>query len=292
MQLIFSRKGFDSANGRIPSAIMPDGRLCWFPIPSSHGKVRYSDLRFGASQAYDIISDLSKGSISGSDTCHLDPDISFSYLSRPGHWQPCFGQVGSAQAHLEHNGIAPGDLFIFFGWFRRIERALCGHWSYVPAEPDLHVIFGWLQVGRIFDVSREIGVIPRACMSHAHVVDHAMYGDPSSNNTIYVASKTLELPGVRTPLPGGGVFPRYQRSLQLTAAGKTRGVWQLPSWALPNSGKPPLSYHSDATRWRKNEAGVLLRTVSRGQEFILDLDSYPEAEGWVRGLFRAATDPE
>jgi len=31
-----------------------------------------------------------------------------------------------------------------------------------------------------------------------------------------------------------------------------------------------------------------LRSVGRGQEFVLDLDEYPEARGWLRSIFRAA----
>jgi hypothetical protein len=33
---------------------------------------------------------------------------------------------------------------------------------------------------------------------------------------------------------------------------------------------------------------VYLRTVGRGQEFVLDCDHYPESEGWLAGLFGAA----
>lgn len=292
MKLILSRKGFDSASGGTPSAILPDGRLCWFPIPSTHAKVRYKDLRFGPPRIADLISDLSKERVSRADRCHLDPDIMPSHLSRPRRWRPCFGQIGISQSHLLRQGVTRGDLFLFFGWFRRIEESGDGHWDYVSGAPDLHVIFGWLHVGGVFEVSRDLKSIPAGCRSHVHVIDHAWYDDPPSNNTIYVANKKLEFPGIRNSLPGGGVFPYYQKALKLTAQRKSRGVWLLPSWAYPNSVKPPLSYHSDRTRWRKMRAGALLRMVGRGQEFILDMEYYPEAIAWVRSLFRVAASPE
>jgi hypothetical protein len=31
-----------------------------------------------------------------------------------------------------------------------------------------------------------------------------------------------------------------------------------------------------------------LRSVGRGQEFVLDVDQYPEARAWLRSIFRAA----
>ncbi len=33
MKVVLSRKGFDSANGGIPSPIMPDGTMLSLPIP-------------------------------------------------------------------------------------------------------------------------------------------------------------------------------------------------------------------------------------------------------------------
>jgi hypothetical protein len=33
---------------------------------------------------------------------------------------------------------------------------------------------------------------------------------------------------------------------------------------------------------------VRLRSVGRGQEFVLDVDQYPEARAWLRSIFRAA----
>jgi len=63
---------------------------------------------------------------------------------------------------------------------------------------------------------------------------------------------------------------------------------RLPAWMYPGHNKPPLTYHQDKKRWKKDERGVVLRTVSRDQEFVLDADYYPKAYQWLAGLFKAA----
>jgi len=42
-----------------------------------------------------------------------------------------------------------------------------------------------------------------------------------------------------------------------------------------------MSYHEDLDRWEQSEDDVILRAVARGQEFVLDVDDYPEAIEWV-----------
>ena len=46
MKVILSRKGFDSENGKMPSAIMPNGDVVSFPIPSED-YTTFDDLRYG-----------------------------------------------------------------------------------------------------------------------------------------------------------------------------------------------------------------------------------------------------
>ncbi len=53
----------------------------------------------------------------------------------------------AAQAVLEREGVGPGDLFLFFGWFRRVE--VCGGvFRFVKGAPDVHVLWGWLHYFR------------------------------------------------------------------------------------------------------------------------------------------------
>ena len=78
----------------------------------------------------------------------------------------------------------------------------------------------------------------------------------------------------------------FDRRLVLTAPNGT-GVsqWQLRRWFYPDGDEPPLTYHGNVTeRWRRDADHAYLRSVGRGQEFVLDLDHYPEAIGWLSGL--------
>ena len=49
-----------------------------------------------------------------------------------------------------------------------------------------------------------------------------------------------------------------------------------------------LTYHSDESRWQRVNEGVMLKAVSRGQEFVLDCDDYPEAITWLAELLMLA----
>ena len=70
------------------------------------------------------------------------PDIRADALQRLPDWRPAFGQVDGAQTELQNQGIRCGDLFLFFGWFRRVEETPEGRWRYAP-DGDVHRVFGW-----------------------------------------------------------------------------------------------------------------------------------------------------
>ena len=65
---------------------------------------------------------------------HLDPDLQEQARPRGPGWLPLFGQVDSAQSHLENCGVGIGDLFLFFGWFRRTIR-VNGHLMFDRCPP-------------------------------------------------------------------------------------------------------------------------------------------------------------
>lgn len=153
MQIVFSRKGFDSAAGRCPSPVI-DGRPISLPIPTRMPTaLRYEDLRGNIGE---LVQDLTRDRIAASNPCHLDPDVDASALQRLAGWRGAFGQIGAAQAHLHNNKIAPGDLFLFWGLFRSAERN--GRWTF--NGPREHRLFGWLQVGEIVDLGPD-GSRPR-----------------------------------------------------------------------------------------------------------------------------------
>lgn len=114
MKIVFSRKGFDSQYGGVASPILPDGGITSFPIPSRYGRP-VGDLSFRGKPLTTLLNDLA----GGVGTVHLDPDLQADCVSRRSGWRPSFGQVGNAQSHLENQGVEVGDVFLFFGWFRR-----------------------------------------------------------------------------------------------------------------------------------------------------------------------------
>ncbi len=283
MKLILSRKGFDSAHGGCPSPILDD-RLCSLPIPDPGGPTTYAEIsRFDGSSIAQIVKDLTRGRVCRSDGAHLDPDLRRDSIARGAGWRPIFGQAGAAQSHLDRHQIGPGDLFLFFGCFRRVEK-IGGTFRFVSGAPKLHAIFGWLQIGRVAPANRDlVAEIPWAD-GHPHLATPDRY----KNNTLYFASDRLSSLGIDAG--GGGTFDRLRPELTLSQTDPYVGcsTWRLPRWFCPD-GRPPLSYHSKVTRWTDCATSVRVQSAYPGQEFVLDVDEYPEARSWLRSIFRAAT---
>jgi hypothetical protein len=280
MRLILSRKGFDAVNGGIPSPILPDGRLCPLPIPDERSPLRYDGLSVAGVSLGKLLADLRPKKMKSEIFAHLDPDLDRNSLARPVGWRPMFGQAGAAQSHLRNQGVGVGDLFLFFGWFREVEKE-DGRYQYVADSRDRHVIFGWLQVGECFEV-KEPNKAPEWVRSHVHFQREK---PKKANEMVYAAAGRLSLPGYSLSLPGGGLFTEYQPSLCLTAAGRSRSIWRLPGWFLPTlRTQQLLSYHGDFGRWARDGADVVLRSAAIGQEFVLQGEDYPKMVDWVSAL--------
>ncbi|MGH8122101.1 MAG: hypothetical protein ACREPT_04960 [Rudaea sp.] len=285
MKVILSRKGFDGQNGGIPSPILPDGRLLPLPIPSRRDQNTLVDLRYLGSDVSTIPADLSRGKHDLSTRIHLDPALERANGNHSPGWRPMLGQTGSAQGHLRSQGVGVGDVFLFFGWFREVESR-ANTWRYVPKAPNLHVLFGWIEVGAVVPISREresaLTKMPWIA-DHPHIAGR--HYDADLHNTLYVAasrSKWLRA----LPSQGGGRFLQYDDSLRLTAPNTSKkSLWSLPGWFLPGD-RMPLSYHSDRERWKRDGDRVLLQSVAKGQEFVLDMAHYPEAEHWIADLIK------
>jgi hypothetical protein len=182
----------------------------------------------------------------------------------------------TAQGHLSANHVRGGDLFLFFGWFRQTEWQ-DGKLRYKPGAPDLHLIFGWMEVGDIWRVGEGAGALPQYARNHPHAAT-----DFGPSNTIYVSAPgASEDDGLHWR---GGAFARFDARLRLTAPDAPRSVWRLPAWLDPARTTPPLTYHGRPDRWTRVEEQVTLRSVGRGQEFVLDTDHYPEALTWAEGI--------
>ena len=281
MKVIISRKGFDSTNGGVPSAIMPDGRLLPFPIPSESDPTTYNDIMVNGMAIGELVVDLTVSkpkNVSLSHSCHLDPDLDEGSLPRLPGWRPGFGQIDTAQRHLENQSVEAGDLFLFFGWFRQVEKTLTG-WRYASGSPDMHVLYGWLRIGQIVHLGKGERPSPAAAFArHPH-----MCGRDRPSNTLYLATDKLGIADIDAP--GGGIFRQLISSRILTdRSQKNRSVWLLPSWMLPSRGTT-LTYHLSAERWQPSDRGCIAKSVAKGQEFVLRAGDAGALNGWVKGLF-------
>ena len=279
MKLVLSRKGFDSSSGGCPSPVFPDGSFVSLPIPDKQSPIRYSDLQYEGINVGELVADLT-GSVKRKDhMAHLDPDLIPELMPRQPGWRPSLGQIGGAQAHLRNQGVTEGDLFLFFGLFRSVEK-IDGKWRFQKESRPFQAIWGWLQIGDIWPVKQELADECPWVRDHPHLAK-----EHNASNMLYVGRSALDLGQGGQDHSGAGVFPRINKATRLTAEESHKpSTWRLPAFFYPDNGKPPLSYHSNRTRWQRDAEQCLLQSVPRGQEFVLDAGYYPEAVPWARGL--------
>ena len=280
MKLILSRKGFDSSSGGVPSPIFPDGSMISLPIPDKSSSILYEDIHQGEYNLGKIVGDLTGNAINKNYKAHLDPDLNFENYPRFENWKPLFGQVNSAQGHLRNQHIDEGDIFLFYGLFRGVE-IINNKIKYTSNSSPKHVIWGWLQIDKILPVDNVDKNIMNWALYHPHF-NRARY----KSNTLYIAKDFLDFKESRNnSINGAGIFCHFNEKLLLTdpTINKT-STWKLPQWFYPSVNKPLLTYHNNMDRWSKTENHILLKTVGRGQEFVLDCNNYPEAYKWVSDL--------
>lgn len=269
MKIILSRKGFDSSAGGYPSPILPDNNLISFPIPDERDNVLYNQLYYNGRTYLEIINELGIRETNLNSRCHLDPDIYSNIIQRKRNWRGSFGQIQGAQTHLENNNVNVGDIFLFFGWFRKIEINNA-RLNYIG--PDLHIIFGYLQIGRIIKTSDRNLEIPNWLIEHPHYANIGRRNYP--NNTIYIASENLSL---NPDLPGFGTF-KLNDSLILTQEGQSRSKWNLPDIFK----HVEISYHKEKN-WKDN----YFQSTGRGQEFVISATD--EIINWANNIILAGT---
>jgi hypothetical protein len=234
MKVIFSRKGFDSAAGKGPSPII-EGKPVSLPIPTT----RRSETSYRLAGLGNIVERMTRGRIGADELCHEDP------MFAKGRW--AFGQTGTAQSHLERNGVGVGDVFLFFGLFASHD-----------GRDRHHRIFGYLEVEEV----RRLGGRPSRSDSpqgflrrHPHTI-----GQWNENNTLYLG-------------PGAKASSAHP-CLRLTKPGARVSIWSVPVW-LKEAG---LTYHSNPVRWIGNDE---LQVASRGQEFISDIGDQILPKAWL-----------
>ena len=192
-KLILSRKGFDSGSGGCPSPIFPDGTMFSLPIPSGDHE-QLDDLQHRDVDISGVVPSITNGRLNGRDRIHLDPDLnSDTYRDRKHRpawqqWRGMLGQTGIAQAHLDKQGVGTGDIFLFFGLCPRVEQTAKG-WRFVRGAPELHVLWGCLQVDQKYRVD-DIGPNDRPWARHHPPLFGGCRGD---QNTVYAASLKPDL---------------------------------------------------------------------------------------------------
>jgi hypothetical protein len=284
-RIIISRKGFDQDAGGCPSPILPDGTMLSLPIPEDQAHVnirtRYEDLGHVPQLPSAVISPRGTRTVLRGPV-HLDPDL------RPGlrgatvapSQELIFGQDGGPQTILHDSGVCAGDLFLFFGWFKRSGGiGANGEVRLGYGAKDLHLLWGWMQVDRAVPVNQH-GPLP-ADIAHLDHHPHLEERD-RPNNCVYIARQALSFaPGIA----GGGVFPRYDEKLQLTAPGEyRRSYWRLPLFF----SRVELGFHQtrNSRKWMPRSDGLYGKSVGRGQEFVFSTSGVEcEVAAWLETVF-------
>ena len=194
---------------------------------------------------------------------HLDPDLrpELRPAGLRANWRErLFGQEGAAERHLRNQEVGPGDLFLFFGWFREAQ-ARDGAWKRMG--PDEHCVWGWLQIDESHPVTTaEAAARLGWAAHHPHVAHWDRY---DRNNRVYRARQRLSF---RPELPGAGVF-RWHPGLTLTrrcGTAATRRQWCLPGFFR----RTGLTYNQvDGPRCPAARGRVHLDSAPIGQEFVL-----------------------
>lgn len=295
MNIIFSRKGYDTSYGKGFSPILPDGSMLSMPIPASenrpspkklkeHKSVKYQPEKgLKLTQVYHgntSYADLSRGLYQGADDDalhHYDPDLNHASIpNRPAGWRGAFGQAYAAQSHLASEGVKPGDLFLFFGSFKATYHNEVGQTVWERQHP-FHAIFGYLEVGEILTADEiEKGKKKDLYGRHPHFLNKDIYGDL---NALYLASHVLK----DTKIPGSGTF-LYNDNLRLTKAGYNKSVWDLPAFFHPDKGTK-ISRHGNKARFRTIGNLLLLETVAIGQDFVVK-DASKNVQDWALELIK------
>lgn len=261
MKIIFSRKGFDSTAGGFPSLIFPDGSLFSIPIPSDSDPHSYADLdfKFQGEPIQEILRQVTGGRIRAgrskpcdygeSQHCHYDP----MPIAVPGFNGIALGQMGATEGHLRKQGVGEGDIFLFYGWFRRVVKDQ-GRWSYDPKAPDIHLIWAYMETGEVLPLDTPVlaaGVSERYPFLERH--PHLCNG-VSGNNRIYLSRKAASF--------------SYDEKRCLTDLRCYRG---RATWRLPGCFNQ-LDAFSFLNNFSPDGDEVVISYKGYGQEFVLDLD--------------------
>ena len=224
-------KGFDSSSGGCPSPIMPDGTLLSLPIPDEYAPavvqnpeklLKFNDLVYKGHTYTQLLAGLRQTKTY--NVCHLDPDLRMDVRSTPVNgWKAAFGQTESALGVLRNAKVQIGDLFLFFGLFRKAEYYK-DTMRFVRGAKKIQIIYGYLEIGEILDKPEQI----EKFYWHPHATK-GLYEE--EKNAIFLPGKHLSL---CPSLPGYGVLD-YREDRILTMQGENTATWKPHSFYMPNS---------------------------------------------------------
>jgi hypothetical protein len=123
---------------------------------------------------------------------------------------------------------------LFFGWFRETELKN-NKLQYKKRSQDLHIIYGFLEIGSIYLDSQ----LPERIKYHPH----SDYFN-RKNNCIYESSDKLSF---NKEIPGYGTF-KYHENLVLTKEGENKSHWNLPDFFKDVN----IRYHAKIRRYLDN----------------------------------------
>ena len=271
-KIILSRKGFDSSAGGKPSFIWND-RLYSIPVPQAYSGVSYKKLQIEENISYwDIMEDVG---ITQYSHAHLDPDLRKEVLNnRENGWLPIFGQADSALTHLLNEEVGEGALFLFFGWFKKIEQLEGGNFRYITDAPDLHVIYGFLEVGKYFDAYKGNAHENPAVQQHIHHQRKDRYTE-SGKNGLFIGEGTPTFYKRKA-----GLF-KFDERLILTEKDKSRSQWLLHKCFFKDDGQCKLTHHQEKIGEPFGDK-YRIKSVGRGQEFVAEMDE--GIKEWVKLL--------
>jgi hypothetical protein len=267
-KIILSKKGFDHSYGGRPSLIDGLG-LISMPIPDSKGTHSYSDLKISANETICDVATKHFKTIQNDDgkkielknaKCHPDPNlVDYFESEKNGHgFLGSFGQMDTAQAHLQNQGIKENDIFLFYGWFEKDGK-------------KIHVINGYLQIGEKHLITEK----DKAAIvgNYPFLKEQPHLGIDNPTNTIYLAREKCTFDET---IKGYGTF-QFHKDLVLTRDGAdTQRDWQVPK--LAGLG---ISWNG---KRKFNDQGQITVTKGYGQEFVLQESE--QAEMWAVGLIQ------
>jgi len=278
MKIIFSRKVFDTYSGGFPNPIFENNRIFSIPIPDKKTSFKYSDIKdtYKEIPITEILNDITGKRIRSGKK--LYKEFNYSKTDFRAHNDPFFykgqsiegyffGQQGNVQSELRNRDVTKGDVFLFFGIFQRVNSKR-KKWIYDKNFPPCHVIFGWMQIGEVVDLTdnKNVEKLLRKYLflkEHPHIECKEFY----KNNTIYIPSYKLIIDGKPVYNKGSGKF-LFKESRILNNSNTPK----LTEWKLPYYLSDEKAFLNKRLKFKTTNDKYCILKVQRGQEYIYDLD--------------------